>query len=235
MMGKKIIIICLLAGSMVFSPGLSRAEEPSIPGLDQTFSSEKEKKIDELTDKPIPAVFSSLTSAAFFDEEAYLNKAIYRAFNHRSAEAIQFALGHIRLPQVKTSLTSAKEFYIAKQTLHLFSDQALDHLLDLYTSGGPKVRKNVVEAIGQMAGEQSIRAVLVNALDDDSFCEDSGPESVGEPLRICDVAYNQTVMRYKIKNVPRVIGSVHAIDMRDQNIRALKDLVVRTEKLEHRE
>jgi hypothetical protein len=78
-----------------------------------------------------------------------------------------------------------------------------------------------------MAGGQSIRELLIDALDDEAFCEDTDPESIGKPLRICDVAYNQLVIRYKIKKVQRVIGSIHAIDMRNQHIRILKDILLK--------
>jgi hypothetical protein len=222
---SKTIVICLLAGFIFFAPGSARAQEPANPDLEQTFSPAKEKKIDQLAAMDIPAVFSALRSAEFLGEEAYLNKAIFTAFNHRSEQAAQFALRHVRSTQAEKSPTGPQDFYIAKKTLQLFPDQALESLLDLYSSGGPKVRKNVIEVSGQMSGEPAIRAMLVNALNDESFCEDEQPESIGEPLRICDVAYNQLVLRYKIKNVQRVIGSIHAIDIRNHNIRILKDML----------
>ncbi|MCU0598896.1 MAG: hypothetical protein MUE70_06505 [Desulfobacterales bacterium] len=223
MTGHRAIAICLLVGFMIFKPGPLRAQDPAAQGFDRGFSPEKEKKIDQLQAMEIPAVFASLRSEEFFDEEEYLNSSIYRAFNHRSEQAVQFALGIIRSTRPQEHPTGPQDFYIAKQILQIFSDQSLEKLLDLYGSGGPKVRKNVIEVLGQMSGGQSVRVLLVDALDDRSFCEEEQPESIGEPLRICDVAYNQLVIRYKIKNVPRVIGSIHAIDTRDYNIRILKD------------
>lgn len=220
---NRIIAVSFLGLFIVSASSTAWSQEFKMPGLDRTFSSEKEQQIDQMVAMTVPAVFASLRSAEFFDDEEYLNKAIYKAFNCRSDQAVQFALGYVRSTQIRQSPTGPQDFYIAKQTLQIFPDQSLESLLDFYSSGGPKVRRNVIEVIGQVAGGQSIQEVLIDALDDESFCEETQPESVGEPLRICDVAYNQLVIRYKIKNVPRVIGSIHVIDTRDHHIRILKE------------
>lgn len=221
---SKGIVICVLIGFMVFAT-CPRAQELKEPVTDQSFSTEKEKKIDQLDIMAIPDVFAFLRSDELLDDEEYLNKAIFKAFNHRSEQAVQFALGYVRSAQIQKNLTGHQDFYIAKRALQIFPDQSLESLLDLYSSGGPKVRKNVIEVLGQMTGGQSIPAVLIDALDDMSFCEEEHPESIGEPLRICDAAYNQMVIRYKIKNVVRVIGSIHSIDMRNHYIKILKDML----------
>jgi hypothetical protein len=222
---NKIIANLLLVGLVVFAHSRVWAQEPAGTGSNQSLSLEKEKKIHQLVAMTIPEVFTILKSSEFFDDEEYLNKAIYTAFNHRSEQAVQFALGYVRSTQLEKSLTGTQDLYIAKQTLQIFPDQSLESLLDLYSSGGPKVRRNVIEVLGQMDGGQSIRDLLIDALDDESFCEAIQPESVGDPLRICDVAYNQIVIRYKIKNVQRVIGSIHTIDMRNHQIQILKDIL----------
>jgi hypothetical protein len=221
----KTIAILLLVGLVIFAPNRARTQEPTGTGSSQTLSLENEKKIHQLATMTIPEVFSSLRSEQFLDDEEYLNKAISVAFNHRREQAVEFALGYVRSTQLQKSPTGAQDLYIAKQTLHIFPDQSLESLLDLYSSGGPKVRRNVIEVLGQMDGGQSIRDLLIDALADESFCAEIQPESVGEPLRICDVAYNQIVMRYKIKNVQRVIGGIHTIDMRDHQIQTLKDIL----------
>jgi hypothetical protein len=222
---NKIIAIFLLVGLFIFTPIQGWTQESTGTGSSQTLSPEKEKKIHQLAAMTISEVFSSLRSGEFFDDEEYLNKAISLAFNHRSEQAVQFALGHVRSTQLEKSPTGAQDLYIAKKTLQIFPDQSLESLLDLYSSGGPKVRRNVIEVLGQMDGGQSIRDLLIDALSDESFCEEIQPESVGEPLRICDVAYNQIVIRYKIKNVQRVIGSIHTIDIRNHQIQILKDIL----------
>ena len=57
---------------------------------------------------------------------------------------------------------------------------------------------------------------------DKSVCEEKLPESVGDPLRVCDVAYNQIVLHFEIQNVLRTIGTVHRIEVRDYHIDKLK-------------
>ncbi len=78
-----------------------------------------------------------------------------------------------------------------------------------------------------MAGGDVIRLLLIEALDDDTSCEDRLPETVGEPLRICDVAYNQLVLRYNIKGVLRTIGTVHNLEAREYHIQKLMDLLLK--------
>ena len=41
-------------------------------------------------------------------------------------------------------------------------------------------------------------------------------------MRICDVAYNQLVLRYRIKNVLRTIGPIYRPENRDYHISVLK-------------
>lgn len=41
-------------------------------------------------------------------------------------------------------------------------------------------------------------------------------------MRICDLAYNQLVLRYRLKNVLRTIGPVHRIETQDSHIEILK-------------
>ncbi len=45
--------------------------------------------------------------------------------------------------------------------------------------------------------EVVVRSILTNALDDKQFCEEELPDSMGDPLRVCDVAYNQIVLHFR--------------------------------------
>jgi hypothetical protein len=65
--------------------------------------------------------------------------------------------------------------------------------------------------------------LLTEALHDTSICQDLSGEALGEPLRICDMAYNQLMIRYSIKDVMRTIGTGHSIEVRDHHIRVLED------------
>ena len=219
------IATCLLLGLALLGPGSALAQEPQVPKVDQQFSLEKENRIKQLDALTVPAVFEGLRSAEFFDEEAYLNKAIYEALGPRSTDALQVALGYVRSTQAQLSPEASQNLYLAKKFFQIFPDESLESLLDLYSSGGPKIRRNVIYAIGQMAGGQAIKALLIHALDDGDYCEESTAESIGEPLRVCDMAYNQLVIRYNVKDVLRTIGTIHSIEVRDYHIAKLKGLL----------
>lgn len=219
------IAICVLVGITFLGPGSTLAQELQVPKVDQHFSLEKENRIKQLEALSVPAVFDNLRSTEFFDEEAYLNKAIYVSLGPRSTEALQVALGYVRSNQIQISLEASQDLYLAKKFFQIFPDESLESLLDLYSSGWPKTRRNVIYAIGQMAGGQAIKALLIHALDDGDYGEESTPESIGEPLRVCDMAYNQLVIRYKVKDVLRTIGTIHSIEVRDYNIAELKNLL----------
>ena len=225
MTATKIIAICLLVGLMVFTPDRARTQEPAGPGSDRTLSPAKVKKIDQLAAMPIPEVFTILRSPEFLDEEEYLNKAIYTAFNHRSEQAVQFALGYVRSTQLKKIPTGTQDFYIAKQTLQIFPDQSWKACLIYTAAGGPKSEEMSSKCSVKWTADNPSGMYWSTPWTTRPFARAIQPESTGEPLRICDVAYNQIVIRYKIKNVPRVIGSIHAIDMRDHHIQILKDML----------
>jgi hypothetical protein len=55
-------------------------------------------------------------------------------------------------------------------------------------------------------------------------CEETLPESLGDPLRLCDVAYNQIVLHFEIQNALRTIGTVHKIEIRDYHIDKVKGI-----------
>jgi hypothetical protein len=219
------IAICLLAGLTLLGLPPALAQEPQVPRVDQRFSLEKENRLKQLEALSVPAVFESLRSAEFFDEEEYLDKALFVAFGPRSSEALQVALGHVRSTQAPKSPEASQNLYLAKRLFQIFPDEALESLLDLYESGGPKIKRNVIYVAGQMAGGQAVKALLIHALDDGAYCEETTPESIGQPLRVCDVAYNQLVIRYNTQDVLRTIGTVHSIEVRNYHIGKLKDLL----------
>jgi hypothetical protein len=88
---------------------------------------------------------------------------------------------------------------------------------------GPEIRANVIYIIGDMDGGKAVDALLIEALYDTSVCREATGESLGEPLRICDMAYNQLVIRYSMKNVLRTIGTGHSINVRNYHIGELQN------------
>jgi len=197
-------------------------EEPVVPDVDHTFSMERERRIDQLERLSSRNVINAFVSPEFFDQEDYLDKAIFRAFDHRSHEAIGLALGYVQSTQVGEEGESARKLYIAKRMFQIFPEEVVDDLINIYSRSGPKVRSNVIYVVGQMAGTDEIKTLLVNALSDMDYCQDVTDETLGKPLRVCDMAYNQLVIRYNVENVLRTIGSTHALDVRDYYIALLR-------------
>lgn len=219
-------IMALSVGLLCLAIGIASAAEPGRPNVDQVFSPEKEEKISQLAGGSVQEVFQDLKALEFISEDEFMSKAIHVAFQGREAEAVQMALGYVRSEMIQTGPNGPQNLYIARKVLQLFPDEAVDRLLDLYSSGGPKVKRNVIYVMGEMAGGDVVKALLFRALDDTAFCEEALPETVGEPLRICDVAYNQLVIRYRVQGVLRTIGTVHKIGVRDHHILQLKNSVI---------
>ena len=223
---KKNTIAILTVSFLVFLNAVVGAEEPTRPAVDNTFDSKKEAKIQELTSLSIREAFNRLKGIDFFVNEDLLHKAIFSTFKYRRKEAIDFGINYLKLPVreiIDGKLVSrGDDFYVAKKILHVFPDGAVDSLLDLYSTGDAVAKGNVIRVAGKMAGGQAIRSLLIEALDDKTFCEERYPEILGEPLRICDVTYNQIVLRYMIRNVLRTIGTAHRIEIRDYHINILK-------------
>lgn len=215
-----IIIFCLTV-----LIGLAGAKEPTRPTVDYTFDSKKEAKILELKGLQVPEIFNRLKGIDFIINGKLLNKAIFVAFNNSKKEAVAYAMRHLSGPRqiVEGERVSRNyDFDVAKKILRMFPDEAVDSLLEVYNSSDPVTKSNIICVLGKMAGGQAIRNLLIEALDDKTFCEEEHPEMIGEPLRICDEAYNQLVLRYSITNVLRTIGNVHRIEIRDYHIDELK-------------
>jgi hypothetical protein len=224
-MKTKMSVMCCLIGFIALVIGSARADEPRLPDFTQTFNSEKEYEISQLESLSVADAIERLLSPDFFDDEAYLNRGVHVAFRNRTADAIEFALGYVRMTHIRNSPEGTRSLYIAKKICQIFPEESLPGLLELYNSDRPEIRANVIYVVGQMVGDPTIKALLIGALDDVSPCEDERLDATGEPLRTCDAAYNQLVVRYNIQNVLRVIGSIHRVDVRDYHIQIIKDLI----------
>jgi hypothetical protein len=207
----------------------ANAGEPIRPQVHLVLPSEKEIRIREIENLPIEETFGRLKRVDFLVDEDLLHRAIFVAFRYRHIKAIEHALQSLRLPRVQIvdgkSVSRARDLYLAKKTLEVFPDKAVNKLLYLYETSGPVMRGNVIRVSGKLAGGEAIKNLFIEALDDKAFCETKHPEITGKPLRICDVAYNQLVLRYRIKKVLRTLGPLHAIEVRNYHIDVLKDRV----------
>jgi len=184
----------------------------------------KEAKLQTLKNLSREDVFQNLKREDFFYDDELLKNGIIRAFKNRKEGAVRFAIGHLKTGKKTRDVEEAKNFHVAKKILQMFPDESQGYLAELYSSGDPGMRRNVVHAVAGMPGSDFTRYILMNALEDKSVCEENFSENVGEPLRVCDVSYNLIVLHYQVQNVLRTIGTVHRFEVRDYHIDKLKGI-----------
>ena len=220
-----ILRVGLVAGCLASLVAVSGAFEPQKPNVDRVFDNKKEDVINKTSTLPSAEVLARLKGVDFLGEDEFLSKTIYKSFRHRKDEGIALSLQDLSLPERENvngrEVYRTRDFYIGKKIFEVFPEESIPRLLKLYDTGDATTRGNVLRVSGSLVGPE-ITALLVNALDDKTFCEPEDPEIDGRPLRICDVAYNQLVLRYRIKNVLRTIGPIHRPENRDYHIAVLK-------------
>jgi hypothetical protein len=121
----------------------------------------------------------------------------------------------------------AVEENIVRNIFKMFPEEAAEQIQYVFYSSEAHVRGNMIRTAGTSAGGIKIRDILEDSLDDKAFCEPEVEEVDGLPLRVCDVAYNQLVLRYRIPNVLRTIGTSHSVVTRDYHIDRLKEVLNR--------
>ena len=215
-----IIFFCILFVGKVI------AAEPTRPDINFTFSPEKEAKILVLSELSTSEIFKELQNQEFLVNKDYMNKAIFVTFKDREFEAVDYSMKHLLKPSVIVAHetgTPNYDFFVAKKILRMFPEPSVPLLLERYNQViDPVIRVNIIHVLGKMEGGQNIQDMLIAALDDKTFWEVEYPEMGGKPLRICDEAYNQLVLRYRMKDVLRTIGNAHSIDVRDYHLELLK-------------
>ena len=221
--GVAIVVLIISFSMLLFN--LVYAEEPQRPDVYKALSIEKEARITEVMHLTPREAFEQLKGVDFLVEEDLLHKAIFKTYEYRKKEGIDHALRCIKSPQKEMVegifVNRADDFYIAKNILEVFSNESAGRLSKLYARDNAVVKGNVIRASGKINGE-AITKLLIKALDNKHFCEEEYSEMEGIPLRICDEAYNQLVLRYKVENVLRTIGNVYTIEVRDYHINILK-------------
>jgi hypothetical protein len=205
--------------------------EPMQWDVNYTLDEEKERTIQDLGDLSISKAFDRLGSVDILSDEKFLKKAIYYAFQNRQKASVAFALNAVKQDLYQTSRNGGAnkqgiDFHVAEKMFEIFPDEAIGPLLQLYHNGDPITRANVVRASGVIANNPSIYQLLIKALDDEDFIEEKeNVESIGTPMRVCDQAYNQIVLKYQIKSVLRTISSAHRVETRDNHIEILKKVL----------
>ena len=221
------IIVTFAFMSFLYSP--AAAGEPQRPNINKTFSQQKEAKIQALKSLKTAEAFDELNSPDFMRNRDLTYKAVYGAYANRKAEAISLALNYLKSPVEENingqRIIHGRRFLTAKRIFEVFPDEATASIAELYHRSDAITRGNIISASGGIAGGPSVKDMLVKALDDKSIAEEESPEMQGEPLRVCDMAYNQLVLRYSVRGVLRTICSAHKIEIRDREIGKLKNLL----------
>lgn len=203
------------------------ATEPRKPDVYSSLDKWKESKVNELSRLPSEKVFERLKDIEFVIDQEMSYKAVYQAFKHRKEEAISLALNSLRLPAVETRngkiIKRLDDIRVARKILEVFPEESVRGIVELYQNGSATTRGNIIRVLGKLAGGSVIETLLIEALNDKTTCEEENPEVEGDPLRICDIAYNQLVLRHNIKKVLRAIGPVYRVEVRDYHIDILKN------------
>lgn len=167
-----------------------------------------------------------LTRADFAGVDFVSQTVLSIAFGDRRTEAVAAALRWIQRPTRKTGWGTAtspvREKIAATAILKAFPDESSGALVELYLAGDATVRGNVVPVAGAISYNPDLHELLVTALGDTSTCEEEGEDSVGDPLRVCDVAYNQLVLWDNLTDCLRTIGPAHRMEVRDYHIALLQ-------------
>ncbi len=216
----------LLPQAMTQAASKLTADSVVIAAEPVTLSPEKEEKIRQLESLSLSEVFEELKEPDFLVNEDLLHAAITTVLEDEKTDAIALALKYVKLPVVETIdgrvVNRATDFYVAKKILQLFSNESIQQLLALYENSNSITKGNVILAAGRLADDPAVGNMLLKALDDKTSYENKHPEASGIPLRICDLAYNQLVLNYKVKNVLRTISTMHSMEVRDYHIDILK-------------
>ena len=205
--------------------------EPDPPVVDAALNADQEASTEQLAARSESDAFETLTEDRFVVEDAYLNKAVFRAYKQRQGQGVALAVEHLkrRAPGAK------KRFHVARKVFEVFPDAASETLPALYNTADVTTKANIIRVSGKIADER-IRTLLVSALNDRTPLdeEEENPELADfPPLRLCDLAYNQLVLRYRVRGPLRAIGVVHRVAARDANIEILKGKLSVPETLYH--
>jgi hypothetical protein len=180
---------------------------------------------------PTEALLEGLATPELLADDGLLRRAVLSACEPREAGAVDLALQRILAVSLQAGATGTASrddaWAVAKAILEAFPAEAVPRLADLYGKADVGVRANIVRVLGNIDGGTAVDAMLLDALEDKRACQDLPPDAEGEPLRLCDVAYNQLVQRYEMNDVLRTLGSMHSQKVRDWHIAVLLERIGR--------
>jgi hypothetical protein len=179
-----------------------------------------------LSQVPAEHAFAELKDEEFISDEEAAHSAILGAFGRRTSEGVVVALQQVislgtGTDEVK-KMSRARALIVARRILAAFPDESVPRLLELYARGDAATKGLLIQAAGKVSGGDRVTSFLRAALDNQSVCEEEGADALGEPLRVCDLAYNQLVLRSGVKRVLRTISPTHSLAVRDYHISLLQ-------------
>jgi hypothetical protein len=192
----------------------------------EVFSQQEEAQIQALAALSTQEVLEELKKPDFMVKRDLTARALQVALGNRKAEAIHITQNWLKEPMMEVIdgqlITRARDFALARMVFDAFPDEAVPSLLWLYQKSDGITRGNIIRTAGGLDGGMPMETMLIKALDDKSAAEEESPEQLGDPLRVCDLAYNQVVLRFSVMNVLRTISPTHSIETRDYHIGILK-------------
>jgi hypothetical protein len=223
-MGRKFIIVSLTTMVLtgIICPGFCIADNWGSVDYSE-IKAKKEAKIKSLASMDVQRAFEELQKPSFMSDRKGLKGAIRTGFKDREGLAVATALKTVESIQSYGGKSDqGRKFYISKMVLATFPEKSVEALNRMYRISDSNTKGNVIKVLGALSKDGQVKHLLVEALDNKAFCEEEDPEIVGCPLRVCDVAYNQLVLRHGIKGVLRTIGTSHRMEVRDYHINILK-------------
>jgi hypothetical protein len=181
--------------------------------------------VGELAGLPPGKAFEFLKADEFVHNAAAARAAARAAFTGRQAEGVALALGQMPLPVIEKTDTEMRNrvraFLAARRILEAFPDQSVPALRELFSRSDSVTRGNILQALAPLANEP-MRQFLMEALADKRFYGDENPPPGAEPMRVCDLAYNQLVLRWRTTGVLRTLSLTYSLAVRDYQIAELK-------------
>jgi len=230
---KRVVVTALVLPLFVSLVALAGdVKRPARPAVDQALDAKREAALGRLKSLSVKEAFAELKNGELPADKRFPGKGVSAAFGHRKKEAIELSIKNIRQPALKMKngklVSRSRDFHLARKVLHAFPEESFNSIMTLYGRTGPVTKANMIRVLGGMPGGKKVETVLIEALDDKMFCQEEHPEMVGEPLRICDMAYSQLVLRCKVKGVLRTIGTGHKLEVRNYHIDVLKGLLLKS-------
>lgn len=219
----KIQYFFLISWIILISFKIAFAIEPVKPNTNLVFDYATEEKMNKIISLPSVDAFEKLKSLDFILNEDIFNNTVYRAFKYRKNEGINLAIKAITKKISKKGVSKIVdhiyELEIAKKIFEVFPEE-YQILVSLYNNGDISTKVNIIN-ISAVNSNIEAKKILLIALNDKTIYEDPYEET-DIPMRICDFAYNQIVLRYNIKGIARVLGTIDTIKVRDNYISKLK-------------